>query len=80
MDVLSTALTASGLGALRYGIIEAPARGWGDPLVVGDAGRGAVLLIAALVLRERRVPRPMLDLELLGHRPASCGTPSPRRW
>ncbi|MFE5918551.1 hypothetical protein [Streptomyces sp. NPDC056468] len=58
---------ASGLGALSYGIIEAPTRGWGDPLVLGMLG-AAVLLIAALVLRERRVERPMLDMTLLGHR------------
>ncbi|MFE6942890.1 DHA2 family efflux MFS transporter permease subunit [Streptomyces chartreusis] len=67
VDTVSTALAATGLGALVYGIIEAPARGWGDPLVLGMLG-AAVLLIAALVVRERRVERPMLDMELLGHR------------
>ncbi len=29
---------------------------------------GAAILIAALVLRERRMERPMLDMTLLGHR------------
>ncbi|WP_190085256.1 MFS transporter [Streptomyces longisporoflavus] len=67
VDVVSTALTAAGLGALIYAIIEAPVRGWGDPLVLGMAG-GAVALIAALVLRERHVPRPMLDMSLLRNR------------
>ncbi|MFF8354141.1 DHA2 family efflux MFS transporter permease subunit [Streptomyces chartreusis] len=67
VDTVSTALAATGLGALVYGIIEAPARGWGDPLVLGMLG-AAVLLIAALVVRERRVERPMLDMELLAHR------------
>jgi EmrB/QacA subfamily drug resistance transporter len=67
VDTVSTALAASGLGALVYGIIEAPTRGWGDPLVLGMLG-AAVLLIAALVLRERRVERPMLDMTLLAHR------------
>ncbi|MEU5000847.1 MFS transporter [Streptomyces sp. NPDC021622] len=67
VDVVSTALTAAGLGALIYGIIEAPVRGWGDPLVLGMLG-GAALLLAALVLRERRVSRPMLDMSLLGNR------------
>ncbi|RSO00809.1 MFS transporter [Streptomyces sp. WAC 05379] len=67
VDTVSTALAATGLGALVYGIIEAPARGWGDPLVLGTLG-AAVLLIAALVVRERRVERPMLDMELLAHR------------
>ncbi|MFF3936321.1 DHA2 family efflux MFS transporter permease subunit [Streptomyces phaeofaciens] len=67
VDVLSTALTASGLGALIYAIIEAPARGWGDPLVLAMSA-AAVVLIAGLVLRERRMPRPMLDMGLLAHR------------
>ncbi|AZQ37056.1 DHA2 family efflux MFS transporter permease subunit [Streptomyces cyaneochromogenes] len=67
VDTVSTALTATGLGALVYGIIEAPTRGWGDPLVLGMLG-AAVLLIAALVVRERRVERPMLDMNLLAHR------------
>ncbi len=67
VDTLSTAFTAAGLGALIYAIIEAPTRGWGDPLVLGVLGTGVVLL-AGLVLRERRVARPMLDMTLLGHR------------
>ncbi|MER5301567.1 MFS transporter [Streptomyces lasiicapitis] len=67
VDALSTALTATGLAALVYGIIEAPGRGWSDPLVVG-ALSASVVLIGALVLRERRLVRPMLDLSLLAHR------------
>ncbi|MGW4872916.1 DHA2 family efflux MFS transporter permease subunit [Streptomyces chartreusis] len=67
VDTVSTALAATGLGALVYGIIEAPTRGWGDPLVLGTLG-AAVVLIAALVVRERRVERPMLDMKLLAHR------------
>ncbi|WP_316779284.1 MFS transporter [Streptomyces sasae] len=67
VDVLSTALTATGLGALIYAIIEAPDRGWGDPLVIALFA-AAVLLVAGLVLRERQVDRPMLDMELLTHR------------
>ncbi|MGW6741100.1 MFS transporter [Streptomyces sp. NPDC055025] len=67
VDAVSTALTALGLGALIYGIIEAPGRGWGSPLVVGVLAAGAALL-TALVLRERRSARPMLDLVLLRHR------------
>ncbi|MFJ8536455.1 DHA2 family efflux MFS transporter permease subunit [Streptomyces sp. NPDC093591] len=67
VDTLSTALAVTGLGALVYAIIEAPTRGWGDPVVLGMLG-AAVLLIAALVLRERRVERPMLDMTLLAHR------------
>ncbi|WP_405869705.1 MFS transporter [Streptomyces sp. NBC_00005] len=67
VDALSTALTATGLGALIYAIIEAPGRGWGDPLVLVMFAAAAIL-ITALVLRERRVARPMLDMELLAQR------------
>ena len=67
VDAASTALTATGLGALIYAIIEAPTRGWGDPLIVGML-TAAVALIAVLVLRERRAERPMLDMTLLAHR------------
>ncbi|MGW2639465.1 MFS transporter [Streptomyces sp. NPDC001348] len=67
VDALSTALTAAGLGALIYAIIEAPDRGWGDPLVAGMFA-AAALLLAGLVLRERRMARPMLDMALLGRR------------
>lgn len=77
VDIVSTALTATGLGALIYAIIEAPTRGWGDPppLLKGVGGPpvlamfvAAVALIAALVLRERKAVRPMLDMTLLAHR------------
>ncbi|MGW5868132.1 MFS transporter [Streptomyces sp. NPDC055239] len=67
VDIVSTTLTAAGLGTLIYGIIEAPVRGWGDPLVLGMFA-GAAVLIAALVLRERNLPRPMLDMSLLRNR------------
>jgi EmrB/QacA subfamily drug resistance transporter len=67
VDTVSTACTAAGLGALVYAIIEAPDRGWTDPLVLAVFASAAVL-IAALVLRERRMSRPMLDMTLLAHR------------
>ncbi|MFJ6568178.1 MFS transporter [Streptomyces sp. NPDC091292] len=67
VDLVSTALTASGLGALIFAVIEAPHRGWGDPLIVGLFA-ASVALVAGLVLRERRSARPMLDLSLLGRR------------
>ncbi|MFJ8084225.1 DHA2 family efflux MFS transporter permease subunit [Streptomyces sp. NPDC096205] len=67
VDLLSTALTATGLGALVYAIIEAPTRGWGDSLVLAGFAVAAVL-ITLLVLRERRSARPMLDMGLLAQR------------
>jgi EmrB/QacA subfamily drug resistance transporter len=67
VDTVATALTATGLGTLVYAIIEAPTRGWGDALVLAMLA-ASVVLITALVLRERRAERPMLDMTLLAHR------------
>ncbi|NEB81701.1 DHA2 family efflux MFS transporter permease subunit [Streptomyces sp. SID14478] len=67
VDIVSTVLTALGLGALIYAIIEGPSKGWSDAVVIGGFV-AAVVLLGALVLRERRSTRPMLDLTLLGHR------------
>ncbi|MEU8791091.1 MFS transporter [Streptomyces sp. NPDC048643] len=67
VDTVSTALTAVGLSVLIYAIIEAPGRGWGDPLVLACFA-ASLVLIALLVVRERRAARPMLDLSLLSQR------------
>ncbi|MFD8570796.1 MFS transporter [Streptomyces sp. NPDC059639] len=67
VDTVSTVLTALGLGSLIYAIIEGPGRGWSDAVVVG-AFAASVALLTALILRERRGTRPMLDLSLLAHR------------
>lgn len=64
LDLLSALLGAGGLSALTFGIIEGPARGWSDPLVVAPL-IGSVPTLAALVLRSRRQRHPMLDLGLL---------------
>ncbi|MGW7007668.1 DHA2 family efflux MFS transporter permease subunit [Streptomyces sp. NPDC054933] len=67
IDALSAALNCLGLGALVYGIIKAPGDGWTDPGVLVSLF-AAVALLTALVLRERRATRPLLDLQLLRHR------------
>ncbi|MGV9450810.1 MFS transporter [Streptomyces sp. NPDC003635] len=67
VDTVSTALTAAGLALLVYAIIEAPGHGWGDPLTLALFA-GSAVLIAGLVVRERRMTRPMLDMTLLAHR------------
>ena len=52
VDPLSTLLSVLGLSVLVFAIIEGPERGWSDPLVL-VCFPVAVLLLAALVLRER---------------------------
>ncbi|MEZ7158560.1 MFS transporter [Streptomyces sp. MAD19A] len=67
VDAVSTVLSAGGLAALVFGIIEGPVRGWGSGWVLGSFALSAALL-TRLVVRERRATRPMLDLALLGRR------------
>ena len=57
------ALSFAALTTLIWGLIEAPARGWTDGLVLAAfAVAGAVLV--AFVAWERRAPAPMLDMAL----------------
>ena len=56
-------LSTAGMGALVFGIIEAPNWGWlAAPTLTPMVGGVAVLGIFVVV--ERRLPRPMLDVEL----------------
>jgi EmrB/QacA subfamily drug resistance transporter len=57
-------LGGAGLGLLMYGISEGPLKGWASPAVLASCFVGAVLL-AAMVLVELRVTRPLVDLRLL---------------
>jgi len=61
LDPVGTALSAAGLLALLYAIIEAPTYGWGSPSVIGGFAAGAVVL-AAFILFELRSDHPMLDV------------------
>lgn len=63
LDVLGFALSIAGVAAVVYSTIEAPGRGWSDPLTLGGyaAGIGLLVVFAAW---ERRVAEPMLDIDL----------------
>uniref|UniRef100_UPI001F5EDFD3 MFS transporter n=1 Tax=Actinomadura fibrosa TaxID=111802 RepID=UPI001F5EDFD3 len=63
VDGLGALLSAGGLVALVYGVIEAPVRGWGDPVVLVSLALAAALL-AGFVLWERRARSPMMDVRL----------------
>ena len=60
-DLGGATLSVATLGTLVYGLIEAPERGWGDPLILSSFG-AAALLAAAFVRWELRAAEPMLDL------------------
>jgi EmrB/QacA subfamily drug resistance transporter len=63
LDLGGFALSSTALATLVWGLIEAPARGWTDGLVLG-AFALAVAGLAAFVAWERRVREPMLDVAL----------------
>lgn len=63
LDVVGAALAVAGVTSLVYGIIEQPARGWTDSLVLGGLICGGVLLTAFTVWELRR-RSPLVDLRL----------------
>ncbi len=63
LDPVGGTLAALGLGALIFGIIEGPERGWSEPLTVATLVAG-VLGLVAFVVHERRTPEPLLDVRL----------------
>jgi DHA2 family multidrug resistance protein-like MFS transporter len=72
-DLPGIALSATGLVALTYGIIEAGERGWDDVLAWPAIGLGAAAL-TALVFWQRRAPAPLIDLGLFRDRTFTAGT------
>ncbi|MBY8882592.1 MFS transporter [Streptomyces sp. PLK6-54] len=67
IDVPGTALSALGVGALAYGLIEGGARGWTSPVILGGFA-AAVVLLAAFAAVEARRSAPMLPLRLFRQR------------
>lgn len=61
VDGVGQTLVISLLASLTYGIIEAPNRGWGSPWIVGSLSVAVVSLLG-LLLWERRVDEPLIDL------------------
>jgi EmrB/QacA subfamily drug resistance transporter len=70
VDVPGQVLVITLLTSLTYGIIEAPSRGWSSPLIMGAFAVAAVSLVALLVW-ERRVSEPLIDLRFFHSVPFS---------
>ncbi|MGH8791129.1 MAG: DHA2 family efflux MFS transporter permease subunit [Stackebrandtia sp.] len=64
---IPTLLSVAGLAALVYGIIEAPGRGWTDPLIVAAQLTGLAML-TAFALSQTKSRTPMVDLSLFANR------------
>ena len=73
LDPVGATLSLLGIATLLYGIIEGPARGWGDTTVVLGFVFG-VGLLAGFVWWERRAEHPMLPLAYFRQRPFTTGT------
>lgn len=61
LDLVGAALSVAGLVAVLWGIIEAPVKGWSDPMVIVPLIGGLVVL-ALFVVWELRCDHPMLDV------------------
>lgn len=73
LDPLGSALSMLGFFALLFAVIEAPERGWTDPLVVVSFVAAAALL-GGFVQWERTSTAPMLDISLFRVRRFATGT------
>ncbi len=67
LDPLGVVLAMGGVGAVLYGLIEGPTRGWSSPATIGTVVAGA-LVLAGFVAWERRCDHPMLDMRLFADR------------
>lgn len=72
IDIPGAVLSISFLSVLVYAIIEAPARGWADPLVLAAFGSSLLLGIIFIVV-ELKVPHPMLELSFFRNPRFSAG-------
>jgi EmrB/QacA subfamily drug resistance transporter len=73
LDIPGVLLSIGGLGALVWAVIEAPARGWTDGLVL--AGFAAALVLGVLFVRRQiRTRDPLLDVALFKRPAFSLGS------
>ena len=70
IDIVGQILVISLLGSLIYSIIEAPARGWGSPVIVGGLIL-AVACFAGFVLYESNRKEPLIDIRFFRSAPFS---------
>ena len=67
VDLAGGLLSATGLAATVYALIESQRRGWADPVVSGSFIIGVAALIG-FIRWQRRAPHPMLPLHLFSSR------------
>ena len=67
LDWIGFLLGGFGLGTAMYAMLEGPDAGWTHPTIAFPGVIGVALLMT-FVWHELRIPRPMVDLRLLGNR------------
>jgi EmrB/QacA subfamily drug resistance transporter len=72
IDVMGAILSTGSLSTLVYAIIQAPERGWGDPVVVAGFVVSALTAVA-FVIYELRIDHPMLDMRFFRNARLSSG-------
>jgi EmrB/QacA subfamily drug resistance transporter len=75
LDPIGAVLSAVGIGALVFGIIEGPEKGWTSPLTL-TALVGGVVALVVFVFAELRSEAPLLDPRFFKHRGFATGSVS----
>jgi EmrB/QacA subfamily drug resistance transporter len=75
LDVVGAGLSILGLASIVWSLIEAPNRGWGDPMVLASFAAGTVVA-AVFVWWEQRVEHPMLQVSVFRNRRFSAASAS----
>lgn len=73
LDPIGAVLSIIGIGALVFGLIQAPDAGWGSPATITAFGI-AVAVLTLFALWELHTSEPMLDMRFFSNRAFSVGT------
>lgn len=79
VDVPGLVLSAGGLFALTYALIEGHDKGWTSDLILGSFALSALALVA-FVVAERRADEPMVDVSLFTERVFTGGIVAVVMW
>ncbi|MGB6126265.1 MAG: MFS transporter [Gordonia sp. (in: high G+C Gram-positive bacteria)] len=72
-DIVGSLTSMTAIAAVVFGLLEAPHRGWTDPLILLCL-IGGVILIGAFILIEQRRESPLLDVDLFRNRAFAAGS------
>ncbi len=72
VDLFSVPLAAIGVGAIILGVVQGDSWGWVSSSTIACFAIG-IAFVSIFIVRSRRHPRPLFDLELLAHRSYAVG-------